>query len=67
MLGINKYILIGENILNFHYSDDSYYEEWFDDNGDNGWIVLLNFREHVLKVKYIFLHIIKILKNYNFI
>lgn len=47
--GINKYILIGENVLNFHSSDDSYYEEWFDDNGDEGWIVLLNFREHVLR------------------
>lgn len=47
--GINKYILIGENVLNFHNSDDSYYEEWFDDNGDEGWIALLNFREHVLK------------------
>lgn len=48
-LGINKFILIGENVLNFHYSDDSYYEEWFDDIGEEGWIVFLNFREHVLK------------------
>src|SRR6187551_2386739 len=47
--GINKYILIGENVLNFHESDDSYYEEWFEENGDDGWIVMLNFREHVLK------------------
>lgn len=47
--GINKYILIGENVLNFHSSDDSYYEEWFDDNGEEGWIALLGFREHVLK------------------
>ena len=47
--GINKYILIGENVLNYHNSDDSYYEEWFEDNGDDGWIVLLNFRDHVLK------------------
>ena len=47
--GINKYILIGENVLNFHTSDDSYYEEWFEDIGDNGWIVLINFRNHVLK------------------
>jgi len=47
--GINKYILIGENVLNFHYSDDSYYEEWFEDNGEEGWIVAINFREHVLK------------------
>lgn len=49
LLGITKFILIGENILNFHYSDDSYYEEWFDDIGENGWITLINFREHVLK------------------
>ena len=47
--GINKFIFIGENILNFHYGDDCYYEEWFDEIGEEGWIVLLNFREHVLK------------------
>lgn len=48
--GINKFILIGENVLNFHQSDDCYYEEWFDDVADtNGWIALLNFREHVLE------------------
>jgi hypothetical protein len=46
--GINKFILIGENIFNFHYSDDCYYEEWFDDIED-GWIAFLNFRDHVLK------------------
>ena len=45
--GINKYILIGENVLNFHSSDDCYYEEWFDDV-ENGWIALINFREHVI-------------------
>ena len=45
--GINKFILIGENILNFHASDDCYYEEWFDEV-EEGWIALLNFREHVL-------------------
>lgn len=45
--GIIHFILIGENVLNFHYSDDSYYEEWFDDI-EEGWIALLNFREHVL-------------------
>lgn len=43
--GINKYILIGENVLNFHADDDSYYQEWFD-NLEDGWIVGLNFREH---------------------
>src|ERR1051326_1111421 len=46
--GINKFILIGENILNFHYSDESYYEEWSDDNSEGGWIALLGFRSHVL-------------------
>ena len=44
--GINKFILIGENVLNFHYSDDCYYEEWFDDIED-GWIAGVNFHEHV--------------------
>lgn len=46
--GINKFILIGENVLNFHYSDDSYYEEWFDEVED-GWIALINFHDHVIK------------------
>lgn len=45
--GINKYIIIGENVLNFHASDDSYYEEWFEDIED-GWITFLNFRPHVI-------------------
>jgi F0F1-type ATP synthase gamma subunit len=47
-LGITKYLLIGENVLNFHSSDDSYYEEWFDDI-DDGWILAINFQEHVIK------------------
>jgi hypothetical protein len=46
--GIQKYILIGENVLNFHGSDDCYYEEWFQEIED-GWIVALNFRTHVLQ------------------
>jgi hypothetical protein len=44
--GINKFILIGENVLNFHYSDDCYYEEWFEEVED-GWIAAINFHEHV--------------------
>jgi len=48
--GISKFILIGENVLNFHYSDDSYYEEWFDELVElDGWIALLNFSNHVLE------------------
>lgn len=35
--GIRHFVLICENILNFHGSDDSYYEEWFEDVED-GWI-----------------------------
>lgn len=45
-VGIDKFILIGENVLNFHSSDDCYYEEWIDDIGD-GWVALINFHEHV--------------------
>ncbi|MCV9386395.1 hypothetical protein [Reichenbachiella ulvae] len=44
---INKFILIGENILNFHGSDDSYYEEWFEDV-EEGWVTALGFRDFVL-------------------
>jgi hypothetical protein len=45
--GINKFILIGENIFNFHGSDDCYYEEWFEEVED-GWIACLNFRDFVI-------------------
>ncbi|MFI5135340.1 MAG: hypothetical protein ACHQD9_05770 [Chitinophagales bacterium] len=48
--GIHKFVLIGENVLNFHASDDCYYEEWAEDIQEaGGWIALINFREHVLK------------------
>ena len=41
--GITKFILITENVLNFHSSDDCYYEEWFEDVREkSGWIVSLN-------------------------
>jgi hypothetical protein len=45
--GIDKFILLGENVMNFHASDDSYYEEWFQET-EEGWIAFVNFREHVL-------------------
>lgn len=45
--GISRYIVIGENVLNFHASDDCYYQEWQEDIED-GWIAALNFRNHVL-------------------
>ncbi len=41
--GIYKFVLIAENVLNFHSSDDSYYEEWMDQlDEDNGWVTMLN-------------------------
>jgi len=46
--GITKFILIGENVMNFHASDSDYYQEWFDDIED-GWIACINFREHVVE------------------
>ncbi|MFM7813158.1 MAG: hypothetical protein ACKO66_01435, partial [Flavobacteriales bacterium] len=49
-MGIHKFILIGENVLNYHHSDDSYYEEWFDEAMDeDGWIAMVNFRDHVTR------------------
>ncbi len=43
---INKFVLLGENVMNYHGSDDSYYEEWFEEVED-GWIAAVNFPEHV--------------------
>lgn len=46
--GISKFILIGENVLNFHAGEDDYYAEWFDEVMDaGGWIALVNFLPHV--------------------
>ncbi len=45
--GVDKFVLIGENILNFHGSDDCYYEEWAEDMESDGWIIALNFRDFV--------------------
>ena len=53
--GVRKFILIGENVLNFHGSDDCYYEEWFDEIEDTsnadipGWVAAVNFRDFVLE------------------
>lgn len=44
--GITKYILIAENVLNFHSGDKDYYQEWFEEvTDDDGWIVCLNMPE----------------------
>lgn len=45
--GIYKYILICENVMNFHSSDADYYEEWYEDIKDHGgWIAAVNMPEH---------------------
>jgi hypothetical protein len=44
--GISRFILIGENVLNFHGLEDDYYQEWFDEVED-GWIVALGFRDFI--------------------
>ena len=44
--GIIKFILIAENVLNFHSGDKDYYEEWFEEIMDqNGWIACINMPE----------------------
>jgi hypothetical protein len=46
MQGIHKFILIAENVLNFHSGDKDYYQEWFEEVTDEkGWIVCLNMPE----------------------
>jgi len=47
--GIVYFMLIGENIFNFHgMVEDDYYAEWFEDV-ENGWIAAINFAEFVEK------------------
>ena len=44
--GITKFILIAENVLNFHSGDKDYYEEWYEEVSDaGGWVVCLNMPE----------------------
>jgi hypothetical protein len=44
--GIYKFILIAENVLNFHSDGRDYYEEWFEEVTDeNGWVVVINMPE----------------------
>lgn len=46
--GISKFVLIAENVLNFHGEDDDYYQEWLEDVLDEfGWTALINLQDHV--------------------
>jgi hypothetical protein len=45
---IRYFILIMDNVLNFHGSDDCYYEEWNEEISDEGgWIAMLGIMDHV--------------------
>jgi len=45
---IYKFVLMTENVLNFHGGDDDYYQEWWDDvSEEGGWIVLVDSLQHV--------------------
>ncbi|MCZ2394437.1 MAG: hypothetical protein LC105_11310 [Chitinophagales bacterium] len=51
--GIIKFVLIGENVLNFHGSDNEYYKEWHENiSDDGGWVIGIGFRQHVLEEMY---------------
>ena len=44
--GIHKFILIAENVLNFHSSNDDYYAEWNEQLQDEGgWVAIINLPE----------------------
>ncbi len=44
--GIIKFILITDNVLNFHSGDKDYYQEWFEEVTDEmGWAVIINMPE----------------------
>ncbi|MBI1306798.1 MAG: hypothetical protein GC181_09305 [Bacteroidetes bacterium] len=45
--GIDKFVFLCENILNFHGSDDSYYQEWWEDV-PGGWVAFLHLRDHII-------------------
>src|SRR6187431_3143619 len=47
--GIHKFMLVCENVLNYHAADDNaYYEEWHDEVSSNeGWIAIINPLHHV--------------------
>ena len=66
--GIYKFILIAENVLNFHSSDAEYYEEWYDDIKDEGgWIVATNMPQQTQQdfIQSKLTRYIKFMENFN--
>ena len=46
--GIDKFIFFCDNVLNFHGSDDSYYEDLYAEISEyGGWIAMVNVLQHV--------------------
>lgn len=45
--GITKFILLADNLLQFHGGETDYYEEWLEEVED-GWIAALNVRPFIL-------------------
>ncbi len=46
--GIHRFVLLCENVLNFHADDDCYYEEWNEElMEEGGWVALINTLKHV--------------------
>ena len=46
--GVTKYVLIVENVMNFHSDDDDYYAEWYEEIIEqSGFICLVNPHPHV--------------------
>jgi hypothetical protein len=44
--GIFKFVLIAENVLNFHSDGKDYYQEWYEEVTDeNGWLVMIEMPE----------------------
>jgi len=43
---ISKFVIVAENVLNFHSGDKDYYEEWYEQMSDEeGWAVIVNMPE----------------------
>jgi hypothetical protein len=45
---ISRFVIIMENVLNFHGDEDCYYEEWAEEvNDEHGWVCCVNMLTHV--------------------
>ena len=48
--GVCKFMIVAENVLNFHSGDEDYYVELQEEMTDyHGWVVVVNLLDHVIK------------------